>query len=170
MSTCRRATRPAACTTCPLVGDVGRDHGDAKPLLHRCERGQVARHDGHLGALVDQGFDEPEAQASAAAGHHDGHVLDVHRPAPVFVSAEPRTFGAAEKSHRKPARRRAILAGLTSLISLISLISDPRRGREGPVIAGFGLIGARGFFDCFGGSVPVTRPAETQPHRCPRPA
>src|SRR5207248_2085824 len=48
----------------PLVGDVGRDDSDAELLLHRCERGRVAGHDGHLGALVHQGLDKPETQAT----------------------------------------------------------------------------------------------------------
>ena len=41
---------------------VGGDHGDAEPLFHRYERSLVARHDGHLGAVIHQGLDEPEAQ------------------------------------------------------------------------------------------------------------
>jgi hypothetical protein len=58
----------------PLFADVGRDHGNAEPLLHGCERGLVARHDCYLGALLDQGLDEPKAQASAAACYHEPPV------------------------------------------------------------------------------------------------
>lgn len=48
-----------------------------------------------FGALVHQGLDRPETQASAAASHHDRFVLEAHRPAPRFVSDEPKTFGVA---------------------------------------------------------------------------
>src|SRR5215510_9633296 len=40
-----------------------------------------------LGALVHQGLDDPETQASAAASHNNGLVLEGHRQAPVFLSA-----------------------------------------------------------------------------------
>ncbi len=65
-----------------LVGNVGSDHANAESLLHRGERGRVARHDGHFGAAVDQGLDEPEAQPPAAAGHYDGLVPEAHASAP----------------------------------------------------------------------------------------
>ena len=87
----------------PLVGDIRRDRSDAEPLLHRCESGLVAGHDGHLGALVHQGLDEPEAQASAAAGHHDGLVLEAHRPLPCLVSGVCLTSPSASASSRCPA-------------------------------------------------------------------
>src|SRR5207237_2044167 len=90
----------------PLVGDVGRDDSDAELLLHRCERGRVAGHDGHLGALVHQGLDKPETQATAAASHHDRFVLEAHRPLPRLMPAEPRTFALAENGHCWPAWRR----------------------------------------------------------------
>ena len=53
-----------------LVGDVGRIRGDAELLLHRVERGLLARHDGHLGTLVD--LDKPEAQALVTEKSHRG--------------------------------------------------------------------------------------------------
>ena len=66
-----------------LVRHVGGDRGDAQPGADRLERIGAAGNDRHPGAVRDQGLDEPEAQASAAAGHHDGLVLEAHRPAPV---------------------------------------------------------------------------------------
>src|SRR5262249_44295903 len=104
-----------------LVGNVGRDRSDAEPLLHRCERGRVAGHDGHLGALVHQGLDKPETQATAAASHHDRFILEAHRPLPRFMSDQLRTFGVAEKSHCWPAWRRVanIKAGMRRTRALL---------------------------------------------------
>ena len=76
----------------PVVGDVDRDHCDAEPLLHRCERGLAARHDGGPGLGCRR---SPRWSPSALL---------------CLVPAEPRTFGAAEKSHRGP-RGTAIAAG-----------------------------------------------------------
>ena len=75
-----------------VVGDVDRDHCDAEPLLHRCERGLAARHDGGPGLGCRR---SPRWYPSALL---------------CLVPAEPRTFGAAEKSNRGP-RGTAIAAG-----------------------------------------------------------
>ena len=43
-----------------------------------CERDLVAGDDRHLGALVNQGLDQPEAKASASAGDNDSLVFEAH--------------------------------------------------------------------------------------------
>ena len=77
------------------------------------------------GTLAHQGLDEPEAQASATATHNDGLVLEAHRPAPVFVSAElgrsgPRkrvTVARVAPRSRTPGTRRSTVRRMLVLSS-----------------------------------------------------
>ena len=62
----------------PLVGDVGRDHGDAQPAVDGLERFGFAGDDRHPGAVRNEGLDQSQAKTTASAGDHDSLIFEAH--------------------------------------------------------------------------------------------
>ncbi|GAB2544131.1 hypothetical protein GCM10027065_14580 [Rhodanobacter koreensis] len=64
---------------CSFVRHVGGDRGDAKPRANGLERIGSAGNDRHPGTVRDQGFDQPQAKATASAGNDDILIFEAHR-------------------------------------------------------------------------------------------